>query len=70
MNPLSHWFAWLRAKRTARLVEKAERKRRAALRAKQYRKQKHMAFRYLDGDLRNATNASLAASCGREWRAR
>jgi hypothetical protein len=65
MNPLSLWFAFLARKRSERMVRAAERQRAAIIEHQQYRKAGHRAFRYLDGDLRQATNASLRASVGR-----
>jgi hypothetical protein len=65
MNPLVSWFEWLRRKRSERMVRAAERQRAAIIEHQQSRKAGHRAFRYLDGDLRQATNASLRASVGR-----
>lgn len=63
------WAEWLLAGHREKVLKDAERQRQAIIRAKQRRREKHQAFRFLDGDLRQATNESLAASCGREWRA-
>jgi hypothetical protein len=68
MNPLSWFLAWRERRRLARIAEAAERERAAIIRAREARRQKHMEFRYLDGDLRNATCRALAASVGVKWR--
>jgi hypothetical protein len=65
MNPLASWFAFLARKRAARLIKAAEQQRAAIIAQRQFRKAKHRAFRYLDGDLMQATNASLRASVER-----
>ncbi len=65
-NPLAPFFRWLNGKRAERAMRIAERQRTAIIAQRQFRKGKHRAFRYLDGDLRAATNSSLAASCGRK----
>lgn len=65
MNPLARWRAWRTARRLSRIAEQAERERAAIIRAKQFRREKHMAFRFLDGNLRSATNRALAAEIGR-----
>lgn len=64
---IKDWVARRKAKAAARKIEAEERARRAIVNAKQVRRQKHMASRYLDGDLRAATCRGLAASCGRDW---
>jgi hypothetical protein len=64
---IADWQSWLRNKRAERVIAAAERERQAIARAKERRRQKHQAFRHLDGDLRRATCRSLAASCGRNW---
>jgi hypothetical protein len=66
MNPLSLFLAWRDRRRAAYAMRIAERRRAALMAQQQYRKAKHRAFRYLDGELRAATNSSLAASCGRK----
>ena len=71
MNPIiviRSWLAWIENRRLARIAEAAERERSAIIRAREARRQKHMEFRYLDGDLRNATCRALAAECGVKWR--
>jgi hypothetical protein len=67
MTPLAWFLAWRERRRLARIAEAAERERAAIIRAREARRQKHMEFRYLDGDLRNATCRALAAECGRRW---
>ena len=64
MNPLALFNASRQRKRAARLVKAAEQQRAAIMAQRQFRKAKHRAFRYLDGDLMQATNASLRASVG------
>lgn len=64
MNPLAMFLAWRAHRRAARLVKAAEHRRAAIIAQRQFRKAKHRAFRYLDGDLMQATNASLRASVG------
>ncbi len=66
MNPLGPFLAYIARKRAERAMRIAERQRAAIIAQQQFRKGKHRAFRYLDGDLRAATNSSLAASCGRK----
>lgn len=66
MNPLAPFLAYIARKRAARLIKAAEQRRAALMAQQQFRKAKHRAFRYLDGELRAATNSSLAASCGRK----
>jgi hypothetical protein len=60
-SPLALFNAWRQRKRAARLVKAAEQQRSAIIAQRQARKEKHRAFRYLDGDLMQATNASLRA---------
>lgn len=64
-NPLAPFFRWLNGKRAERAMRIAERQRTALMAQQASRKAKHRAFRYLDGDLRAATEASLRASVGR-----
>lgn len=61
MNPLSLYLAWRARRRSARALQAAERRRAAIIAQKEHRKAKHGPFRYLDGDLRQATNDSLRA---------
>jgi hypothetical protein len=68
LNPLAWFLAWRERRRLACIAEAAERERSAIIRAREARRQKHMEFRYLDGDLRNATCRALAAECGVKWR--
>lgn len=65
MNPLAPFLAYIARKRAERQVKAAERKRAAIMAQQAYRKQRHRAFRYLDGALQEATNQSLRASLGR-----
>jgi len=65
MNPLGPFLAYIARKRAERAMRIAERQRTALMAQQQYRRAKHRAFRYLDGDLRAATEASLRASVGR-----
>lgn len=65
INPLAPFLAYLARKRSERAMRAAERRRAAIIAQQQFRKAKHRAFRYLDGDLIQATNASLRASAGR-----
>lgn len=65
MNPLAMWFAFLARKRAVRALAAAEKRRSAIISQQQYRKAKHRAFRFLDGELMQATNASLRASVRR-----
>lgn len=68
MNPFALFLAWRECRRLARIAEAAERERAAIILAREARRSKHMEFRYLDGDLRNATCRALAASVGVKWR--
>lgn len=67
MNPFALFLAWRERRRLARIAEAAERERAAIQRAISYRAKKHRAWKYLEGDLRNATNRALAAPCGIRW---
>lgn len=64
MSPLADFLAWLSRRRAERAIRAAERSRAAIMAQKANRKARHQAFRYLDGDLRQATNASLRAFVG------
>lgn len=65
MNPLARWRAWRTARRLSRIAEQAERERNAIIKAQAYRREKRMAFVFLYGNLRTATNRALAAEIGR-----
>lgn len=62
--PFLHWF---RSKRNKRIAEREEKKRLALMRQRDIRREKHLAFRHMDGMLMEATHRALAAECGREW---
>ena len=64
---LRAWLDWRAERKREQALKDAERARQATMRAIERRREKHEAFRYLEGNLRNATCRSLAASCGREW---
>jgi 2-keto-4-pentenoate hydratase len=64
MNLLDLFLAWRARKHAARALRAAEQRRHAIMAQRQFRKDKHRAFRFLDGDLIQATNASLRASVG------
>ena len=66
MNPLAPFFAYIARKRAARAMRQAEHRRQAIIAQQSRRKAEHKRFRYLDGDLIQATNQSLRASVG--WR--
>lgn len=68
MNPLRFFLEWRDRQRRARIASAAERERAAIIRAKASRRERHMAFRHLDGALRDATCRAIAAECGRDWR--
>lgn len=73
MNPIiviRSWLELMERRRLARIAEAAERERAAIQRAMAYRAEKHRAWKYLEGDLRNATCRALAAECGIKWRAK
>ena len=65
MNPLGPFFAYIARKRAARAMRQAEHRRQAIIAQQSRRKAEHRAWKYLDGDLIQATNASLRASLGR-----
>lgn len=67
MNPITAFLAWRERRHLARIAEAAERERAAIQRAMAYRAKKHRAWKYLEGDLRNATCRALAAECGIRW---
>lgn len=66
MNPLALFNAWLARKRAARLVKAAEHRRAALMAQIADRRAHRQEFRPMVGMLRQATEASLAASCGRK----
>jgi hypothetical protein len=68
MSPLADFLAWLSRRRAARIIRDAERKRTAIARQIDERRSHKAEWRPLLSDMRRATNSSLAASCGREWR--
>lgn len=66
IHPLAPFIRWLNSKRAARAMRQAEHRRAAIIAQQSRRKAEHKRFRYLDGDLIQATNQSLRASVG--WR--
>jgi hypothetical protein len=66
-NPLAPFLLWLSRKRAERNIAAAERRRAAIAAQIEHRRAHKQAFRYLDGEMRNATCRSLAAFCGRDW---
>ena len=64
---IREWRLWLRSKRNKRIAEREEKKRLALMRQRDIRREKHLAFRHMDGMLMEATHRALAAECGREW---
>lgn len=61
MNPLALYAAWRARHRAARDRAAAERRRKALIAQKAYRRAAHMPSRYLDGLLLQATSDSLRA---------
>lgn len=64
-NPLAPFIRWLNSKRAVRAMRQAEHRRQVIIAQQSRRKAEHRAWKYLDGDLIQATNASLRASLGR-----
>jgi hypothetical protein len=65
-NPLAPFFRWLNGKRAERAMRIAERQRTALMAQIADRKAHRAEWRPMVGMLRQSTNASLAASCGRK----
>lgn len=62
MNPLALFLAWRTRKRAARSLQIAERKRQAVIDQIADRRKRHVEFKPLFRDLRQATNDSLRAA--------
>ncbi len=65
MNPLALFLIWRDRRRAARALVVAERRRMAIAAQIADRRAHRREWRYLLGELRRATEASLAASSGR-----
>lgn len=65
MNPLVPFFAYIARKRSERALRMAEHRRRAIMDQIADRRSHKREFRPMVGMLRDATNASLMASCGK-----
>lgn len=68
MNPITLWLEWLHRRRCARAIAEAERRRAAIARQIDQRRARKAEWRPMAQLLRDATNASLRASCGRMGR--
>jgi hypothetical protein len=66
-NPLAPFLLWLSRKRAERDIAAAERRRAAIAAQIAHRRATKAEWRPMLSDMRQATNASLAASCGRDW---
>lgn len=59
------WLAARRKRKAASIIRAEEQRRLALMRMKARRKAAHREYKYLDGELRQATTRSLAAYVGR-----
>lgn len=66
MSPLAPFFAWLRARRAARIAAREEHRRAIIKQQIAERRKAHREFKPLYGKLREATNRALAAGIGRD----
>ncbi|MBA3576163.1 MAG: hypothetical protein H0W39_00905 [Sphingomonas sp.] len=64
-SPIALFLAWRERRRADRAIVIAERRRLAIATQIADRRAHKREWRYLAGDLRRATEQSLAASCGR-----
>lgn len=62
MSFLASFFAWRRKARAAKDLDRAERRRAAAKAQMAYRKPRKREFKFLEGVLKESTEASLRAS--------
>lgn len=66
-SPLAMFLAYRARKKAERRLKAAEHRRSVIMGQIEYRRDHKREFRPMFGMLRETTNASLAASCGREW---
>lgn len=67
MNPLTLFLAWRDRRRGAYAMRIAERRRYALIAQIAERRSHKAEWKPMVGMLRQSTNASLAAACGRKW---